>query len=118
VFTSSLWKELFRLTKVQLCMGSAYHPQSDGQTKRVNQCLETFLRCFVNACPKRWLDWLPLAEYWYNTSYHSAIQRSPFKAMYGHSPSHFGLTLDQFCPVGTLDQWLQQRQVVIALIKQ
>jgi transposase InsO family protein len=55
IFTSTLWRELFRLAQVQLSMSSAYHPQSDGQTERVNQCMETFLRCFVNCCPKKWL---------------------------------------------------------------
>jgi hypothetical protein len=44
VFTNSFWKELFALAQVQLRMSSAYHPQFDGQTERVNQCLETFLR--------------------------------------------------------------------------
>lgn len=61
VFTSKLWKELFRLADVKLNMSSAYHPQTDGQSKRVNQCLETFLRCFVHACPNSWSQWLSLA---------------------------------------------------------
>jgi hypothetical protein len=54
IFLSHLWQELFRLADVRLRMSSAYHPQSDGQTERVNQCLETFLRCFVHACPSQW----------------------------------------------------------------
>lgn len=54
IFTSTLWTTLFRLTGTQLHMSSSYHPQSDGQTERVNQCLETFLRCFVHACPSQW----------------------------------------------------------------
>ena len=54
IFTSKLWTELFALAKVELRMSTAYHPQSDGQTERVNQCLETFLRCFVHACPHQW----------------------------------------------------------------
>lgn len=61
IFMSNLWKELFRLAGVQLRMSSAYHPQSDGQTERVNQCMETFLRCFANATPTKWHDWLHLA---------------------------------------------------------
>lgn len=43
----------------------------DGQTERVNQCLETILRYFVHAYPKRWYRWLELAEFWYNTAHHS-----------------------------------------------
>jgi transposase InsO family protein len=73
VFTSNFWHELFNLAQVQLRTGSAYHPQSDGQMERVNQCMETFLMCFVNACSKKWLNYLSIAEYWYNTTYQSAI---------------------------------------------
>jgi transposase InsO family protein len=54
VFTSLFWQQLFTLSGTQLCMSSAYHPQSDGQTERVNQCIETYLRCFVHACPSKW----------------------------------------------------------------
>ena len=48
VFTNTLWKELFKLSGTQLCMSTTYHPQSDGQTERVNQCIEAYLRCFVH----------------------------------------------------------------------
>lgn len=50
-FLSTLWQELFWLTGVQLRMSYVYHPQTNGQSERVNQCLETFLCCFVHACP-------------------------------------------------------------------
>jgi hypothetical protein len=72
IFTSSFWKELFKLAGVELHMSSSYHPQSDGQTERLNQSMETFLRCFVNACPSKWSQWLAAAEFWYNASPHSA----------------------------------------------
>lgn len=71
IFTSSFWQQLFHLTDTQLSISSAYHPQSDGQTERLNQCLETFLRCFVHTCPAKWSHWLSVAEYWYNTSFRS-----------------------------------------------
>lgn len=118
VFTSLFWKELFSITDVQLQMSSAYHPQSDGQTEALNQTMETFLRCFVNACPTKWLQWLPLAKFWYNTSQHSAIGRSPFEALYGYAPRHFGVsTIDSVNSVD-LSSWLQERQTMHSLIKQ
>jgi hypothetical protein len=86
IFTSALWKELFCLIDTKLMMSSAYHPQTDGQTKRLNQCLESYLRCTVHACPNKWFRWLPLAEFWYNTAFHTAIGRTPFEALYGHPP--------------------------------
>ena len=49
VFTSLFWQELFKLANVTFNMSSSYHPQTDGQTERVNQCMETFLWCFVSA---------------------------------------------------------------------
>ena len=68
IFTSSFWRELFKLAGVELRMSTAYHPQSDGQAERVNQCVETFLRCFAHACPRQWRQYLDQAELWYNTN--------------------------------------------------
>ncbi|WVZ62540.1 hypothetical protein U9M48_012279 [Paspalum notatum var. saurae] len=118
VFTSLLWKELFRLAGVSLHMSSAYHPQSDGQTERVNQCMETYLRCFVHACPTKWSHWLHLAEFWYNTSFHSALGRSPFEVLYGHAPRNFGISVTDVCAVSDLDDWLQDREVMLGLARQ
>ena len=91
IFTSSLWQELFKLGDTKLLMSSSYHPQTDGQTERLNQCLEAFLRCTVHSCPIQWYKWLPLAEYWYNTAFHTALGHTPFEIMYGHPPRHLGL---------------------------
>lgn len=99
-------------------MSTAYHPQSDGQTERVNQCLETFLRCYVHACPSKWSSWLHLAEYWYNCSFHSAIGRSPFEAMYGYLPAHFGITAADATGHQDLQSWLEERQLMTDLIRQ
>jgi transposase InsO family protein len=73
---------------VELHMSSSYHPQTDGRTERLNKTL----RCFVNACPSKWLQWLPLAEYWYNNCTHSATRLTPFAALYGYEPKHFGVS--------------------------
>lgn len=90
IFTSTVWRELFRLTDTQLLLSSSYHPQTDGQTERLNQCLKTFLRCSASSCPKQWSKWLSVAEFWYNTSFHSALGRSPFDVLYGYKPKQLG----------------------------
>lgn len=118
IFTSKLWTELFKLTETTLAMSSSRHPQTDGQTERVNQCLETYLRCFVHACLRKWRHWLPLSEFWYNTSFHSAIQMTPFHALYGHPPRHFGVIDTTVCRSDDLASWLQERALMQNLIKQ
>jgi len=117
VFTSALWQELFRLAETTLNMSSAYHPQTDGQTERLKQCLETYLRCLVQSCPSKWATWLPLAEFWYNTSFHSALGKTPFEVLYGHPPSHFGIVSTDACNVPDLQQWLIERSAMTELIQ-
>jgi hypothetical protein len=86
VFTSVIWKEIFAALRVTLNFSTAHHPETDGQTERVNQCLEQYLRCMAFQEPKKWCDWLPAAEMWYNCSYHTAIKMTPFEALYEYAP--------------------------------
>jgi hypothetical protein len=67
----------------KLLHSSAYHPQTSGQTKRVNQILEDMLRACVLEFPQKWDDCLPLAEFSYNNSYQENIKMAPFEALYG-----------------------------------
>lgn len=66
VFTSIFWSSLFEKLRVAMLYSSAYHPQSDGQTERLNQCLEAYLRCFFSEKPSSWRKWLAMAEHWYH----------------------------------------------------
>jgi hypothetical protein len=91
VFTSAFWQNLFKLTDTTLNMSSSYHPQTDGQTERLNQCMETYLRCMTQAAPQKWSKWISLAEFWYNTTFHSALGKSPFEVLYGYKPKQFGI---------------------------
>ena len=99
-------------------MSTAYQPQSDGQIERVNQCLETFLRCYVHAYPSKWSEWIHLAEHWYNCSFHSAVGRSPFEALYGYAPSHFGVLAADVPVPHDRATWLEERQLMTDLIRQ
>lgn len=64
VFTSTFWRELFRLHGTQLKHSSEYHLQTDGQSEVVNRCLKNYLCCFTGTTrPKDWAKWLSLAEW-------------------------------------------------------
>lgn len=93
-------------------------PQSDGQNERINQCLETYLRYFVQACPTKWRRLLALAEYWYNTSYHSSLQLTPFEVLYGHQPRQVGIGLWDTSEVPELQEWLQDRKLMVQPLQQ
>jgi transposase InsO family protein len=85
-FTSNFWQELFKIQGTELHLSTSYHPQTDGQMEVVNKCLETYLRFFSSKKKTQWAQWLPLAEWWYNTSYHTATRMTPFEVVYGQKP--------------------------------
>lgn len=118
IFTSFVWQELFKLVGTELRMSTAYHPKTDGQIERVNQCLETYLRCFVHACPIKWHQWLSLAEFWYNTSYHSTLGNTPFVILYGHEPRQLGIDALESCQIPDLQQWLANRSLMQQFLQQ
>ena len=62
---------------------TVYHPESNGQTKRVNRVIEDMLRMYVMDKPSRWEDYLHLIEFAYNNGYHALLKMSPFEAIYG-----------------------------------
>jgi hypothetical protein len=82
-FVSKFWEELHKLLDTKLLHSSAYHPQTSGQTERVNQILEDMLRACVLEYPQKWDECLPLAEFSYNNNYQESIKMAPFEALYG-----------------------------------
>ena len=71
---------------VRLIKSTAFPPQTDGQTERINQTLEHYLRQYCNYAQNDWYEMLQLAEYSYNNSVTTATQMSPFYANYGFHP--------------------------------
>ncbi|KAJ0909643.1 putative nucleotidyltransferase, Ribonuclease H [Helianthus annuus] len=117
VFVSRFWKELLLLQGVEQQMSSSYHPQTDGQTEVLNRCLENYLRCMCFDKPKEWVKWLPLAEYWYNTTYQSAIKCTPFEVIYGQPPPLHLPYLPGESNVEAVDRSLIVREEVINILK-
>ncbi|SJL00960.1 uncharacterized protein ARMOST_04273 [Armillaria ostoyae] len=85
-FVSAFMKELYRMLDITQNASTAFHPQTDGQTERVNQEVEKYLRIFINYHQNDWADWLPLAEFAHNNRAHSATGKSPFMILYGRNP--------------------------------
>src|SRR6202789_2799074 len=85
-FVAEFMRELYRLLGITISSSTAYHPQSDGQTERVNQELEQYIRVFVNERQNDWDTLLPLGEFAYNNHVHSSTQYSPFFLDTGRHP--------------------------------
>ena len=88
-FVAEFTRELYRLLGIKLQASTAYHPQSDGQTERVNQELEQYLWIFCSEWQDDWDELLPDAEFQYNNHVHSATQIKPFLLDTGCNP-HMG----------------------------
>jgi hypothetical protein len=85
VFTSKFWSELCFRLQVKRRLSTAFHPQTDGQTERQNQSIETWFRCYICYQQDDWVDLLPVAEFAYNNAPHDSIGMSPNQARYGLS---------------------------------
>lgn len=117
VFISTFWQELMKHLKVQLKLSTSYHPQTDGQTEVVNRSLETYLQCMTGDFPAKWVQWLPLAEWWYNTSHHLAIGTSPYEVLYGQAPPTHLPYFSGSSPVKAVDRSLHARERIIHHLK-
>ncbi|KAM3203698.1 putative protein isoform X1 [Capsicum annuum] len=117
VFLSSFWQELLSLQGVLLHTSTAYHPQFDGQTEVLNRCLETYLRCYCSDDASNWFSCLTMVEYWYNTCFHSAIQITPYEALYGRPPPLYVPYLPGESSSTEVDTTLLNRELKLQLLK-
>ena len=85
-FTAEIIRELNRILGIESKLSTAFYPQTDEQTERVNQELEQYLRMFINHRQEQWPDWLGTAEFAYNNKAYSSTKVLPFKANYRQDP--------------------------------
>jgi hypothetical protein len=117
IFISNFWQEFFTMSGTKLKLSSAYHPQTDGQSEVVNRCLEQYLQSFVHQWPKKWTEYLPWAELWYNTTYHISTGMTPFRALYGRLPPTIPYYQARHSPVNDVDQSLISRDELLEQLK-
>ncbi|GKE07481.1 ty3-gypsy retrotransposon protein [Tanacetum coccineum] len=117
IFISHFWQSLFKVMKVQLNLSTAYHSQIDGQTEVVNKCVECFMRCMTGEKPKEWVQWVPLAEYWYNTNYYSCAHTTPFEIVYGQPPNLHLPYIAGTSAIEEVDRTMQAREQAIAMLQ-
>jgi hypothetical protein len=103
---------------VTLNFSTSYHPQTDGQSERLNQCVESYLRCMIFQNPKTWARWIPLAEWWYNANFHTAIKTTPFEALYGYTPPQLSLgSIPKSCNPA-VNGVVEDRQKALRILKE
>jgi hypothetical protein len=85
-FTSRFWKALFGQLGTKLAMSTAFHPQTDGQTERLNRTMEEMLRIYATYRQDQWDEYLPAAEFAYNNSKNASTGFTPFELDCGQRP--------------------------------
>ena len=94
LFTSNYWTTLLAAIGTKKKLSTAYHPQTDGQTERTNQTMETYLRIYSNQQQDNWVSLLPMAQIAYNNKLSEATGTTPFFANHGRHPNLFTRSID------------------------
>lgn len=108
-FTGAFNAELTKMLGIQQAMSTAYHPQTDGQTERVNRVLEDMLRHFVAPSQDDWDEHLACAEFAINNATHVSTGYSPFELNYGRSP-RLPLSLEKESNVPAVNEFIRTNQ--------
>ena len=85
-FTSKFIEEFIKVLGTTRQLSTAYHPQTDKQTEKINQEVGTFLQYYVNYQQDNWIEWLVVAEFSYNNKKHAAMGWTPFELNFGRHP--------------------------------
>ena len=85
----------------------------DGQSEVSNRTIAMYLRCLAGDHPRLWLQWLPWAEYCFNTSYQSALHATPFQVVYSRPPPILMSYTPGIAKVIAIDQQLYDRDVFL-----
>ena len=119
-FASAFWKAFCTLVGAKSQLSSGFHPQTNGQTERLNQELEKSLRCLVEGSPSSWVSALPWIEYAYNSPPVSSTAMSPFACCLGYQPpifpeeeKHVGVPTAQLLLKRAHRVWKRTRQVLL-----
>jgi len=116
-FVTCFTRELYRLLGIKLASSTAWHPQTNGQTERVNQELDQYLWLFVNEWQDNWYNLLPMAEFQHNNHVHSTTQQPPFLLDTGHIP-HMGFEPQQnHSDLETVNEFMERMRMAIEEVK-
>ena len=118
VFTCHFWRRLLELLGIRANRSTAFHPQTDGQTERMNSVLEQYLRIYTDYQQSDWANLLPMAEFSYNNSKHSATTLSPFFANYGYHPRMSLLPSSPDSSVPAADSYVDRLRGAHVLLQQ
>ncbi|KAF5011367.1 hypothetical protein FDECE_2512 [Fusarium decemcellulare] len=88
-FAAKFWQSLMNLLGLNHKLTTAFRPSVDGQTERMNQVLEQYLRCYVNYEQNNWVEKLPAAQLAYNTTYNESTRLTPAYANFGFTPEAY-----------------------------
>ena len=116
IFTSCFWKAFLGLLDTRVATSTAFHPQTDGQTERVNRVVEQMLRFWVNYKQTNWDLLLPLVEFAINNHKHASTQHTPFFLNYGQHPrAPSNAVLSSFVPHAKLSH--DELRSTLSLVK-
>ena len=87
-FTSVFSRTLCKLVGITQNLSTSFHPQTDGQTERINAILELYLRGYINYQQDNWCELLTMAEFAYNNTVSATTGITPFFALYGQHPRY------------------------------